>query len=486
MPVRLLTSAAVVAVLAGTLVAGPAAAQSPPAALVVTVIDVSGDPVEGAFVGIEQRDTGYSDGAVTGPDGTVTLTDVPTEPTADYEVRVNDLDPEETQHTLDVTLVPGSTTELTVHVQGPPPEGELHIIALDRVGRPMTGIEGSLGRRDGPPFFFDEFHTGVTPVRFTVPAGTYDVTVGWPAQTFTQTVEVVDDEVTLVTFELPFPDANDDFVDAVPLEPGVVVSGTLVGATLEPGEPPHEPFFPPDGSVWFTFTSPTAQLVTISTEPGGSETDTVLAAYTGDAVDALTLVAANDDASEDVLWAKVTFLADPGTTYRIAVAAPLSPMEVSTYAVIASVAPAQDSDGDGLLDAEEIALGTDPLDPDTDGDGLPDGTEVAHGTDPLDPDTDGDGLTDGGDVEHVQAAIGALRDSALGAPWQRYVLRWHLEVVERSLVADRTWPALILLIVLHARVDGCGDQPDRNDWIVDCGAQVEIRELVRALADVIV
>jgi len=35
-----------------------------------------------------------------------------------------------------------------------------------------------------------------------------------------------------------------------------------------------------------------------------------------------------------------------------------------------------DSDGDGLTDAEEIALGTDPNNPDTDGDGFSDGVEV--------------------------------------------------------------------------------------------------------------
>jgi hypothetical protein len=43
-----------------------------------------------------------------------------------------------------------------------------------------------------------------------------------------------------------------------------------------------------------------------------------------------------------------------------------------------------DTDGDGLLDSEEAALGTDPELADTDGDGLSDGAEVnTHGTDPL-------------------------------------------------------------------------------------------------------
>ena len=42
-----------------------------------------------------------------------------------------------------------------------------------------------------------------------------------------------------------------------------------------------------------------------------------------------------------------------------------------------------DSDQDGLTDAAEFIIGTDPHNPDTDGDGIPDGVEVAQGTDPL-------------------------------------------------------------------------------------------------------
>jgi len=53
-----------------------------------------------------------------------------------------------------------------------------------------------------------------------------------------------------------------------------------------------------------------------------------------------------------------------------------------------------DSDGDGLTDPVELALGTDPFDADSDDDGLEDGAEVGAGTDPLDADTDDDGLTD--------------------------------------------------------------------------------------------
>ncbi|MBS2026808.1 MAG: calcium-binding protein [Deltaproteobacteria bacterium] len=63
-----------------------------------------------------------------------------------------------------------------------------------------------------------------------------------------------------------------------------------------------------------------------------------------------------------------------------------------------------DSDGDGLSDDEEKALGTDPGNADTDGDGLGDGVEVKVGLDPMTRDTvggcdafgdhDRDGLTD--------------------------------------------------------------------------------------------
>lgn len=53
-----------------------------------------------------------------------------------------------------------------------------------------------------------------------------------------------------------------------------------------------------------------------------------------------------------------------------------------------------DFDNDGLSDAEELLLGTDPALADTDGDGLSDSDEIYAGTDPLNVDTDGDGLTD--------------------------------------------------------------------------------------------
>jgi hypothetical protein len=60
-----------------------------------------------------------------------------------------------------------------------------------------------------------------------------------------------------------------------------------------------------------------------------------------------------------------------------------------------------DSDGDGLSDAVERQLGTDPLNPDSDRDGLSDYEEICvYGTDPLNPDSDGDGFLDGEEVRN--------------------------------------------------------------------------------------
>jgi len=58
-----------------------------------------------------------------------------------------------------------------------------------------------------------------------------------------------------------------------------------------------------------------------------------------------------------------------------------------------------DIDGDGLDNATELSLETDPANPDSDGDGLTDGEEVnTYGTDPNESDSDSDGLSDGDEV----------------------------------------------------------------------------------------
>lgn len=91
---------------------------------------------------------------------------------------------------------------------------------------------------------------------------------------------------------------------------------------------------------------------------------------------------------------------DPSTGYVVTgTSDPLDPCDPI------NTSPACDSDGDGLPNGDEATNGTDPNNPDTDGDGYNDGYEVDSGTDPLDPcdpntmsaacDVDGDGLTNG-------------------------------------------------------------------------------------------
>ncbi len=58
-----------------------------------------------------------------------------------------------------------------------------------------------------------------------------------------------------------------------------------------------------------------------------------------------------------------------------------------------------DRDGDGLVNSEELSIGTDPMNPDTDHDALTDGQEInIYHSNPLDADTDDDGLADGQEV----------------------------------------------------------------------------------------
>ena len=110
--------------------------------------------------------------------------------------------------------------------------------------------------------------------------------------------------------------ANDDFADAIALQgQSGTVTGINVDATAEPGEPAHA-FVGAFSSVWYTLTP--NQSVVIILDTFGSDFDTLLAVYTGNRVNDLVEVTSNDDAGEG-LQSQVGFLAEAGTTYRIAV-----------------------------------------------------------------------------------------------------------------------------------------------------------------------
>jgi ELWxxDGT repeat protein len=79
-----------------------------------------------------------------------------------------------------------------------------------------------------------------------------------------------------------------------------------------------------------------------------------------------------------------------------------------------------DGDQDGLDDQDEVALGTDPADADSDDDGLTDGAEVnTHGTNPLSADTDGDGYSDFDELANGSNPLDPNSPAGvpLAAPW---------------------------------------------------------------------
>ncbi|MBW4560997.1 MAG: PPC domain-containing protein [Mojavia pulchra JT2-VF2] len=114
---------------------------------------------------------------------------------------------------------------------------------------------------------------------------------------------------------------NDTFANSILLNgTELTVFGTNTGATGEPGEPDHagrSVFGDPANaeSIWWAWTAPANGVVVLDTF--GSNYDTTLAVYTGNAVNNLTEIASNDDYSG--LQSQVAFNATAGQTYRIAV-----------------------------------------------------------------------------------------------------------------------------------------------------------------------
>jgi hypothetical protein len=109
---------------------------------------------------------------------------------------------------------------------------------------------------------------------------------------------------------------NDNFSQAQTLSgtSGAVV-GDNSGATKEAGEPNHATDRG-GASVWYQWRAPASGIYTFDTS--GSNFDTLLAVYTGNAVNALSIVASNDNAGSSAR-SRVAFNANANTTYRIAV-----------------------------------------------------------------------------------------------------------------------------------------------------------------------
>jgi hypothetical protein len=118
--------------------------------------------------------------------------------------------------------------------------------------------------------------------------------------------------------ELPVP-TNDIFANPTTVSGSEGrTTNSVFRATWETGEPTHANYTNL-ATVWFSWTAPTNGPVSFDTYESPSDADTILAAYTGSAVDALTRIAQNDDAQSNYL-SRVSFTASSGTTYRIVMA----------------------------------------------------------------------------------------------------------------------------------------------------------------------
>jgi len=113
------------------------------------------------------------------------------------------------------------------------------------------------------------------------------------------------------------PPANDNFANAQVVSGGAgTINADNLLATKEVGEPNHTGNAG-GGSIWYRWNAPAAGSVTIDTL--GSDFDTMLAVYTGSAYGALTTIASNDDIGGGVVLSRVTFTANLGATYMVAV-----------------------------------------------------------------------------------------------------------------------------------------------------------------------
>ena len=111
------------------------------------------------------------------------------------------------------------------------------------------------------------------------------------------------------------PENNDFNTPAVIANRSGTASGTSLQSTAQPDEPNHAGI-QGGRSVWYAWTAPNTGSFSFDTL--SSSFDTVLAVYSGSALNALTELASNDDGGATGLASRLIFKATRGVTYRIA------------------------------------------------------------------------------------------------------------------------------------------------------------------------
>jgi hypothetical protein len=91
------------------------------------------------------------------------------------------------------------------------------------------------------------------------------------------------------------------------------------------------------------------------------------------------------------------------------------------------------------------------------------------------------------DIEDATASLTEMIEwmpiGAFSAQGHKTSFLANLKGVQNAIDAGDTADAAAKLNALLKRVDGCGTGPDRNDWVTDCTAQVEIRNLIYNLLE---
>jgi hypothetical protein len=126
----------------------------------------------------------------------------------------------------------------------------------------------------------------------------------------------IQSDIALLRVDVPFRPLSDKFEGAeLFADPAALFRSSNRGATIEPREPLHAGK-PGGKSVWFAWKSEQPGIVAFRTR--GSHFDTLLAAYIGESVDALTEIASDEDAG-GFLNSEISFNVDREKIYYIAI-----------------------------------------------------------------------------------------------------------------------------------------------------------------------
>jgi hypothetical protein len=120
-----------------------------------------------------------------------------------------------------------------------------------------------------------------------------------------------------IQLSLSLSPSNDLFDNATLISGGaLLIDGYTTNASKEGGEASHAANAG-GSSVWFDYLAPADGMVVVDT--AGSEFDTLLAVYSGDAIGALSNISSSDDLGGVITSSRVVIIAEAGESYKIAV-----------------------------------------------------------------------------------------------------------------------------------------------------------------------